>query len=247
MAEDANGIPGFVQPIRIGRLQICAGFRAGCESPYCPACSRRSYYNLQRRLLRVTRTITPQRFRWATFTAADCSDSELRATVKIVAQCARDMFRQIPSLEGWFMRPEASASGPARYHPHIHALLHVKPGYHSGRNCMSSAKWRAAWSAALPEPLHSVQSVPVLIKRVDDVNRLVRYLCKSPWHRAHLGTIDEKIESVIRINEQIRAMAGLRRYACFGSLACARSRKRRTPAAQRDVITEGSSLTSGSL
>ncbi len=215
----AEGVPGISPDIQIGRMKNCAGNRSSCESPYCPACSGKNYHKLQRRLMRVAKEIPQSQLRFATFVIEDCSGFELRGIAKATSAIARDMLRSVPSLNGWFMRQEAKPSSPGRYHPHIHVLMDVKAGYSSGRNCMSVLKWRGLWEAALPDDLHSVQQKPVVIKSVYDVAGIVKYLCKSPWSKAHGETFEEKLLSVIRISDQISDMARLRRYASSGTLS----------------------------
>lgn len=64
-----------------------------------------------------------------------------------------------------------------------------------------------------------MQADPVVIEPVYDAEGIVKYLCKSPWHDAKGESLEEKVESVIRISDQIRAITRLRRYASFGSLS----------------------------
>jgi Replication protein len=157
---DAKGIPGLAPGVYVGRMENCAGFKSGCGSPYCPACSRRMFYALQKRLMSVAQRIPAHDLRFATFTVADCSDMELRPNLKFITECARTMLKGIAALRGWFIRKEVSRSiNPGYYHPHLHVLLHVAPGYTSGRNTMSLAKWGEAWMRAIPEELQ-VQGRP---------------------------------------------------------------------------------------
>ncbi|HKF50657.1 MAG TPA: protein rep [Terracidiphilus sp.] len=219
---DSEGIPGLTRGYYIGRMENCAGFKSGCGSPYCPACSRRMFYALQRRLLSVVQDIPARELRFGTFTVADCSDMELRANLKFVTQCATDMLKAVPSLRGWFIRKEVSRSpSPGYYHPHLHVLMHVAPGYTSGRNTMSREKWSAEWMRAIPEELQ-VQGrpdyEPADVQSVTDVEGIVKYITKSPWHDAFGPRIEDGIDDAVEIDALLFAIARTRRYAASGTL-----------------------------
>lgn len=223
VALASERVPGFFPGVPVGRLPECRGYHSGCESRHCPACSRRNYYKLEHRLAEAVRKIPSPNLRLATFIAADCPLDELRFTASEVASAGRNMLRQIPSLRGWFLRQEVSRYRDGMFHPHIHVLLDTKPGYHSGRNCMSVRKWEQAWAASLPSDLHRVQSAPVVIARVkdtqDDFRRVLHYICKSPWENSEFDGLEGTVDSAVGITDQVEAMARLRRYADFGSLS----------------------------
>ncbi len=230
---DAEGIPGLTRTVYIGRMQNCAGFKSGCGSPYCPACSSRMFYGLRQRLMNVAGRIPARNLRFGTFTVADCSDMELRANLKFVTECALTMLKGIPSLRGWFIRKEVSRTSSAGYyHPHLHVLMHVSPGYTSGRNTMSRAKWREAWMRAIPEELE-VQGRPdhdpVDVQSVTDVEGIVKYVTKSPWHDASGARIEESIDDAVEIDALLFAIARMRRCSYFGTLTLP-PRSRRGPA-----------------
>jgi Replication protein len=230
---DAEGIPGLTRSAYVGRMQNCAGFKSGCGSPYCPACSRRVFYALQQRLMSVARPIPDRNLRFATFTVADCSDIELRPNLKFITECARTMLKEIPSLRGWFIRKEVSrAPSPGYYHPHLHILLHVAPGYTSGRNTMSRAKWRDAWTRTIPEELQVQERHDhdlVDVQSVTNVEGIVKYLTKGPWHDASGTDVEQSIDDAVEIDALLFATAGMRRYSCFGTLTLP-PRRRRKPA-----------------
>jgi hypothetical protein len=138
------------------------------------------------------------------------------------------MLKEIPSHHGWFLRREASPMAPGYFHPHVHILLHVKPGYSSGRNCMSEAKWSTAWEKVLPGELRSTQGRPVLVESVDSPESVVRYITKSPFLKANgkpnsFESDDERlvhrIEAAIHLNTLITATARMRRYVASGTLS----------------------------
>jgi hypothetical protein len=219
----AKPIPGFFAGIPVGRLPACLGYKSGCESPYCPACSRRNYFKLERKLYRAANRIPASRLRFATFIAADCSVEELRFMVKEVSAAGRKMLRQVPSLSGWFMRQEVFHHQDRMYHPHLHVLLDTTRGYHSGRNCMSEEKWTRLWLSILPKELHNLQSPPAKIARMGnrdrDLTRTLRYLCKSPWEGTDGDGLEGTVDTALRITDQIKATARLRRYASSGTLS----------------------------
>ncbi len=223
VAIAAEPIPGFFPGIAVGRLPACLGYKSGCESPYCPACSRRSHFKLEKRLTRVARRIPTTRLLFATFITADCPIDELRFTVKEVSAAGRKMLRGIASLHGWFMRQEVSWHARDLFHAHLHILLDAKQGYHSGRNCMSEAKWRDRWLSLLPEDLHNVQSRTAVIQRLgttqEDRQRTLHYICKSPWEGTEGDSTEGLEEAAFAITDQIKATARLRRYASSGTLS----------------------------
>jgi len=222
VAMDAEGIPGLTRTVYVGRMQNCAGFKSGCGSPYCPACSRRVFYGLQQRLMSVARAVPARNLRFGTFTVADCSDMELRSNLKFVTECARTMLNGIASLRGWFIRKEVSRTiNPGYYHPHLHVLLHVAPGYTSGRNTMSLAKWRDAWARAIPVELQVLDRPdydPVDVRRVTKVEGIVKYVTKGPWHDVSGTEIEETINDAVEIDALLFAVARMRRYSCSGTL-----------------------------
>jgi len=222
VALDAEGIPGLTPSVYVGRMQNCAGFKSGCGSPYCPACSRRTFYALQQRLMSVVHPIPARNLRFATFTVADCPDMELRPNLKFITECARTMLKGIASLRGWFIRKEVSRTiNPGYYHPHLHVLLHVAPGYTSGRNTMSLAKWRDAWMRAIPQELQVEDRPdydPVHVQSVPSVEGIVKYVTKGPSHDARGTEIEESINDAVEIDALLVAIARMRRYSCSGTL-----------------------------
>lgn len=225
VAMASERVPGFFSGVPVGRLPQCGGYHFGCESRHCPACSRRNYYKLEHRLAEAVRKIPSPNLRLATFIAADCPLDKLRFTVSEVAAAGRKMLGQVPSLRGWFLRQEVSRYRDGMFHPHIHVLLDTKPGYHSGRNCMSVLKWEQAWASSLPTDLHNVRSAPVVVDRVkdteEDMRRVLHYICKSPWENSGDDDLEVSVDSALGITDQIEAMARMRRYACSG-MTCPR-------------------------
>jgi hypothetical protein len=141
---------------------------------------------------------------------------------------AQEMMRNIPGLQGWWMRREASPAAPGYFHPHVHILLHVKPEYSSGRNCMSEAKWTAAWERVLPEELRSTQRTPVLVESVNNPASVVRYIAKSPFLKANGKPnsfesddhrLIHRIDAAMQLNILITATARMRRYLDYGTLS----------------------------
>ena len=180
------------------------------------------FYGLRQRLMSVVSCIPAHDLRFGTFTVADCSDMELRANLKFMTECARAMLKGIPSLRGWFIRKEVSRTSSAGYyHPHLHILMHVAPGYTSGRNTMSRRKWREAWLRAIPEELQEQGRPdydPAHLQSVTNVERTVKYITKSPWHDANGTDIEESIDDAVEIDALLFAIARVRRYSCFGTL-----------------------------
>jgi Replication protein len=228
MCFGAEGIPGLSETIRLGRMQNCAGFQSGCESRYCPACSIRHHYKLRRRLWNVVKDIPASSLRIGTFTMADCTDLSLRPIITFLNRCAQEMLSAIPSLQGWFLRWEASPAAPGYFHPHVHILMHVKAGYTSGRNTMSAAKWAKAWTQAIPEELWSTQRHPAFVESVRNLQSVVRYISKSPFQKANgrpnsFESDDERmmhrIEAAIHLNSLLTQTAKMQKYRSGGTLS----------------------------
>jgi hypothetical protein len=217
--EYSRAIAGIFPGIETRRLPTCLGTRSGCESPYCPSCSKRRFFKLEKRLWKVASRLDPSELRYLTFLVADCSDFELRSTAKGVKAVAIQMLKDNPSLQGWFMRLEVTPTPkrPGMFHPHIHVLAHFKPESLSGGNSVSLRKWQTAWKSRLPEDART-RKKPVVIDPVDELDRAAGYICKSPWYRAGRQGPRRIHSYAIHMLDMIAAMAHLPSYKSSGTL-----------------------------
>jgi hypothetical protein len=99
--------------------------------------------------------------------------------------------------------------------------MHVAPGYTSGRNTMSREKWSEAWMRAIPEELQ-VQGrpdySPADVQSVTDVEGVVKYITKGPWHNAFGPRVEDGIDDAVEIDALLFAIARMRRYSASGTL-----------------------------
>lgn len=215
--EYSRGVPGIAPLIETRRLPSCLGKKSGCESPYCPSCSKRRSFKLEKRLREVTSRISPSELSFLTFTLADCTDDELRSTAKGIKAVAIAMLKANVSLQGWFMRIEVVPNGPGLYHPHVHVLAHYKPECVVGTDPTSLRKWQMAWKAGLPEDART-RKKPVVIKPIHDLPGIVGYICKSPWFSAGRQGPRRIHDYAIQMLGMVAALAHLPSYKGCGTL-----------------------------
>jgi hypothetical protein len=215
--EYSRGVPGLVPAIETRRLPSCLGKKSGCESPYCPSCSKRRSFKLEKRLWKVASGINPSELSFLTFTLADCTDMELRSTAKGIKAIAIEMLKANTGLQGWFMRLEVIPNGPGLYHPHVHVLAHYKPECLTGTDSTSLRKWQTAWKAGLPEEART-RKKPVVIKPISDLPGIVGYICKSPWFRAGRQGPRRLHSYAIQMLDMVAALAHLPCHHSSGSL-----------------------------
>ena len=132
-----------------------------CNRRLCPFCEWRRTRVWRARLIRGLESYSAHQPKMSalflTLTVKNCQLYELRDTVRHLHRS----FKRLTLIQGfptsaWFRRTEVTlgkslgASGPLfapQVHPHIHALLLVRPSYWS-RDYWSQLKWQKEWQMA---------------------------------------------------------------------------------------------------
>lgn len=86
---------------------------------------------------------------FATFTVKNCAITELRETITRMNQAfVRLSKRKEWPGKGWVKCVEVTRSADGAAHPHIHALIMVKPSYFTGQYYLKHEEWRDLWRNA---------------------------------------------------------------------------------------------------
>lgn len=126
-----------------------------CRKRWCPMCahalSQRRWAALINRLPGIIAPHEPLSWVMLTLTVRNVPVSELKATVRHMLQSWRRLTRcDVWPAVGWLRSVELTINPDTREaHPHIHALLAVKPGYFNGRNYITQARWAELWQRSL--------------------------------------------------------------------------------------------------
>ena len=168
----------------IGRLLSCRGYRSGCESILCPACTRRTAHRLSKRVLQVASTRPLSHLRKAVFKIPDFELYGTRDIVHVMLESAKKLSTLLP-IRGMFTRAEVSLdewSGLA--HPHLHTLFESR--VMSGTNYISANTLTDAWQSVLPPDLRRSDSVHIdRLHSMQSLRKTSKYITKSafqPWH-----------------------------------------------------------------
>ena len=125
-----------------------------CRKRWCPMCahalSQRRWAALINRLPAVIAPHEPLAWIMLTLTVRNVPISELKATVRHMLQSWRRLTRfDVWPAVGWLRSVELTINPDTREaHPHIHALLAVKPSYFK-RGYVSQARWAELWQRSL--------------------------------------------------------------------------------------------------
>lgn len=151
-----------------------------CKNKLCPMCNwRRSMkYSAQvGQIIDVAVSREPKgRFLFLTLTVKNVEGKDLDSTLRALTQgfnrlfkyqkVKKNMIGAVRSVEVTYNEKEGN------YHPHIHVLLFVRPGYFSGRgeNYISQEEWTDFWRRAMKLPY-----VPVVdVRAVKDTGKGIK-------------------------------------------------------------------------
>lgn len=127
-----------------------------CQLRLCPICTaRRAMKNAYRlnQVMNLTESRHGLQFLFLTLTVASCEDGELGAALTQLTAGWDRLLRQRPiarACRGWYRAIEITHSRELGYHPHIHAIIAVEPGYfkRSSGLYITQAEWVARWQKA---------------------------------------------------------------------------------------------------
>ena len=141
-----------------------------CRSPGCPICAWRRSMKWQARFLKALPKIQEAhpKARWVflSLTLRNCPVDELGATLDTMAQAWHRILKrkEFRAVLGWIRALEVTKNHKTGYaHPHIHALLMVRPSYFT-HGYVTQPRWAELWAESL-----RIDYTPVVdIKAVKD-------------------------------------------------------------------------------
>lgn len=137
-----------------------------CRCRLCPTCQwRRSLMwvaRFKKALPQVLEDYPKLRFVMLTLTVTNCPLDELRQTVRQMNQAWQRLTQlKVWPAVGFIKSVEVTRSRDGQAHPHIHAILAVRPDYFT-RNYLSHAKWVELWKNCLRVDYTPVVNIKVV-------------------------------------------------------------------------------------
>lgn len=131
-----------------------------CDLRLCPMCTgRRAMKNAVKlsQVMNLTESRHGYQFLFLTLTVESCEGDKLGETLTQLTKGWDRLIRQRPvvrACKGWFRAIEITHGRETGYHPHIHAILAVEPGYfkRSSGQYITQADWVARWQKAAQLP-----------------------------------------------------------------------------------------------
>lgn len=196
-----------------------------CDKRWCPICqwrlSMRRWAAIVTALPAIVEANAPLSWLMLTLTVRNVPISDLRQTVRHVLQSWRRLtqIKAWPAV-GWLRSVELTINPTTREaHPHIHALLAVKPSYFSGHSYISQSRWVELWQRALKAdypPIVDIRRVKPLSdpelaglsqsvrEAMGGVAEVAKYITKP----ADISRMPEDVVSAIEALRHVRMMEG---------------------------------------
>lgn len=142
-----------------------------CRARLCPVCQWRRSLKVRGQMTEILEHVErAQGLRYIMFTVTvrNCQSRDLRPTLKTMLRAwgrltSRAWFKKI--CLGVYRAVEVSINPLDKScHPHIHAVLAVRPGYFSGRDYIKTEEWAQRWQEALESPYTPIVHLTVLRK-----------------------------------------------------------------------------------
>lgn len=142
-----------------------------CRARLCPVCQWRRSLKVRGQMTEILEHVErAQGLRYIMFTVTvrNCQSRNLRPTLKTMLRAwgrltSRAWFKKI--CLGVYRAVEVSINPLDKScHPHIHAVLAVRPGYFSGRDYIKTEEWAQRWQEALESPYTPIVHLTVLKK-----------------------------------------------------------------------------------
>ena len=142
-----------------------------CRARLCPVCQWRRSLKVRGQMTEILEHVERAqglRYIMLTLTVKNCCSADLRPTLKTMLRAwgrltSRAWFKKI--CLGVYRAIEVSINPLDKScHPHIHAVLAVRPGYFSGRDYIKTEEWAQRWQEALESPYTPIVHLTVLKK-----------------------------------------------------------------------------------
>lgn len=125
-----------------------------CRLRMCPMCAWRRSLRLYSQMLQVADELSD--FQWVLFTLTvpNVAGVELSDTLSELFRTSREMLKlpDFRGFKGWLRCAEVTYSPERRdFHPHLHFLAAVRPGYFKGKQYISQARLQELWQRWWPD------------------------------------------------------------------------------------------------
>ena len=199
-----------------------------CRFKFCPVCVWRKSLKMFSQISAVTEKLNELypsgRYIFVTLTIRNLSSQELKPAIdwlneafKNLVQSSKEFGGDIrifkDSLLGYLKCLEITYNADSKtYHPHIHAVFHLKASYFVGKNYLNHSKWAEMWKSLLKVDYEPMVDVRAIKKKMP---KLIAEVAKYPVKVTDLLKIKDS-------SEQIEVMATLlttthhRRFVTFG-------------------------------
>lgn len=159
-----------------------------CGNRYCPICSRNKSLKDARDVKIITEYLRDLGFEFlfATFTAPNCSQEELKEEITAYNKALERMFKRqkynfikgyIRKLEITFNNDKNSKSY-GTFHPHFHVLIAIDKSYF-GRKYVSKQEWLIDWQKAMRDSsITQVDIKKVSLGRKNNIDKSILELTK---------------------------------------------------------------------
>ena len=129
-----------------------------CQNRYCPICAKNKSFKDAKDVKIITEYLRDSGFEFlfATFTAPNCSQEELKDEITAYNKSLERMFKRqkynfiqgyVRKLEITFNNDKSSKSY-GTFHPHLHVLIAIDKSYF-GRKYVSKQEWLVDWRKAM--------------------------------------------------------------------------------------------------
>lgn len=129
-----------------------------CQNRYCPICSKNKSLKDARNVKIITEYLRDLGFEFlfATFTAPNCSQQELKEEITAYNKSLERMFKRqkYNFIKGYIRKLEitynndSSSKSYGTFHPHFHVLIAIDKSYF-GRKYVSKQEWLVDWQKAM--------------------------------------------------------------------------------------------------
>lgn len=164
-----------------------------CRVRLCPVCQWRRSLKTFAQMSQVLDLAKEQgyQFIFLTLTICNCNSSELSDELThILLSFNRLMkYKDVQNaVKGYYRGCEVTHNIVTdQYHPHIHAILAVRPGYFSGKTYLSQARWTELWQRAL-----QVDYTPIVdVRRCKGGTKAIAEACKYAVKPSDILNMDD--------------------------------------------------------
>ena len=177
-----------------------------CKLRLCPMCQWRRSLKLSWRLYQAMEKSKDKcRFLFVTFTQKNCAGADLRDELIRMSKAFSSMLRRKP-LNGLVVGScrtfELTINlRDMTYHPHIHAVLAVKPSYFTGRYYLKQSRWRELWQGAMK--LDYLPQVSVKAVDADVAFEAAKYETKGLSLLDKLADIRQSVEVLTTVHKAL--------------------------------------------